>query len=100
LVGRLNVAVTQGSQAEALERLGVELQGDPLALRQKPALHRPVKVRGIGKAVVALLRRQLTAPEATLLDIALQLLRIGCPLALCGAILASETCQGADAGSP
>src|SRR5690625_4702168 len=98
MVRRLDFAVTQGSQAEPLEWLRIELQGDPLALRQKPPSHRPLLIGAIGKAVVALLGCQLAAPEAALLDVALQLLRIGCAPALGGTVRAPETGERTDPG--
>lgn len=85
-------------QPEALQRFGIELEDDRLGLRDETHLHGEFEIGAVGHLVVALVSGKVVMPEAAIVDIALQLVRIGLALADRGAVLAAPAGERADAG--
>src|SRR3546814_4311132 len=85
-VRRLHRAMPARRQAELLQHLAVELQGDRLLARQ-PAHRLGVgEIALVGELEVELVGRQRVRPEAAVLDVALELVRVR----LAGAVRSEE----------
>src|SRR3546814_8213313 len=84
-------------QAELLQHLAVELQGDRLLARQ-PAHRLGVgEIALVGELEVELVGRQRVRPEAAVLDVALELVRVRLAGAVAAAVLVAPAGQRADA---
>src|SRR3546814_3773216 len=84
-------------QAELLQHLAVELQGDRLLARQ-PAHRLGVgEIALVGELEVELVGRQRVRPEAAVLDVALELVWVRLAGAVAAAVLVAPAGQRADA---
>ena len=63
-------------KAEALQRLGIDLEDDRLGLTEKTELHRRLQIGLVGHLVEPFLRLELMMPEAAMFDIALELVLV------------------------
>ena len=75
-VGRLHRAETAGGEAEALQRLAVELHRDRLGRGQPAGRVRRLEIGAVAVLEIALFRRQWAAPEAAVLHVAVELRRV------------------------
>src|SRR3546814_16641245 len=80
-------------QAELLQHLAVELQGDRLLARQ-PAHRLGVgEIALVGELEVELVGRQRVRPEAAVLDVALELVRVRLAGAVAAAVLVAPSSE-------
>src|SRR5262245_64395614 len=93
-------AVALGRKLELAQRLGIELQHDLLRLVEEAARNRPLEEVAVGKAMEARLLRNLAAPEAAVLDVAVELAAVRLAHALLVLVVAAPAGQHADAGAP
>ena len=84
-------------EAEALQRLDIELQDDRLRRGDQPHRRRALEIGLVGVLEIELLGRQLVFPEAAIGDVAVELLRVGCALALRVALGAAPAGERPDA---
>src|SRR3546814_840370 len=96
-IRRLDRTVTLRRQPEFLQRLAPDLHHDRLGLRNEADGSGPFQITAIGVLEILLLERQLVLPEAAVLDVALELNRVGRPLSLIRAVGAAPAGQRADA---
>ncbi len=98
LLGRLDGAVAARGEAELLQRLAIELQHDLLDLVDQAHALRGLEIALVGVLVVELVVGQVIAPEALVLDIAVELLRVHRPGPLLVAARTAPAGERADAG--
>src|SRR6185369_491526 len=73
MLRRLTRAVAFGRELELAQGLGIKLQHDLLRLVEETARDRPFEEIAVGEAIEARLLRNLSPPEAAILDIAVEL---------------------------
>ena len=95
-VGRLHRPVSLRGEAEALQRLGIELHDDLVGGADKTDRGGVVQIILVGVLEIALFRRQLVLPETAILDIVPELVGIGRTGAVARPVLAAPAGQHAD----
>src|SRR6185295_8186812 len=71
------VAMTAGGETEGLQRLAIKLEDDRVRPADESKVLRPFEIVAIGVAVVFHVVGKLVEPVAAVLDVALDLFRIG-----------------------
>ena len=99
VLGRLLVAMALGGELELAQRLDVEVEGVELRRVVDADLDRPILVGLVPRLVELRLFRDVTDPETAVLDVFLQLVRVGLAAAVLVAVLAAPTGERADAGA-
>src|ERR1051325_10265340 len=84
-------------EAEFLKHLAVKLQDDLVGLVDEAHGNCPLEVGLVGVAIEALVLRQFVLPETAVVDVSVELLEIGCPMADCTSIRTAPASQHADA---
>src|SRR6516162_8084802 len=80
-LGRHHLPVPAAGEAEALKRLDIELQYDRLGSIDESHRNRGFEISLVGVLEIPLVFGQLMLPKATICDVALELTRIGRPMA-------------------
>ena len=86
-------------QAEFLQGLEIELEDDRVGPADETEGGRPFEIVAIGVAIIFHVVGQFVEPVAAILDIALELLRIGLAPAMEDAFLAAPAGERTDAGA-
>src|SRR3546814_11626991 len=96
-IRRLDRTVTLRRQPEFLQRLAPDPHHHRLGLRDEADGSGPFQITAIGVLEILLLERPHVLQEAAGLDIALEMVRVGCPLSLFHAIGAAPPGKRGDA---
>ena len=98
-LGRLDVAVAARRVSELLQNFRIHLQHDRLGGTDKTDVLGPVQIRFVGKLVIFLIVREVMRPEAPVLDILFELVRVRRAFAVLIAIFTAPARQRADSGA-
>ncbi len=91
MIGRLTFAFTFGAQLELAHRLNIQLEKIWLFLVEQADLHRPFLIGLVPRFEVQRLFRDVVNPEAAIVDILLDLVRVRIAAPVLIAIFTTET---------